>query len=375
MRGALIHVLSCVVLAATPAGAQWQATADVGVARLRQLGLPEANAPTLGGAASTLGDRWGFGASALAAHSSADLWTVQGLAIGSVRSEAASRQQWNVTGSLSNFSAGNERPTTASEVMAQVRFGSGDRGASVGLGGGFLSHAGTAPLGHAQTDAWQSISNNRFRAEASLVTTRSAVYVSNGSIALQPLSYADFSGSWRREYSALAFGASGGVRTGISGTDALRSWVSAEGTAWFASHAAIVAGAGRTLEDLVRGIPATNFVSVAVRIAARPQAYIGERAPRVAPGARVSVEPMDAARRRIEVRGVTGTRVEVMADFTDWNPVLLDRVGDAWRTEQLVSPGLHRIVLRVDGGDWIVPVNLPHAADELGGVVGLITVP
>jgi AMP-activated protein kinase-like protein len=65
----------------------------------------------------------------------------------------------------------------------------------------------------------------------------------------------------------------------------------------------------------------------------------------------------------------------MMADFTGWEIVVLERSGNEWRLTQEVPPGLHRIAIRVDGGDWIAPPGLPRATDELGGVVGLITVP
>ena len=48
---------------------------------------------------------------------------------------------------------------------------------------------------------------------------------------------------------------------------------------------------------------------------------------------------------------------------------------DVWRLERAVTPGLHRLMIRLDGGEWITPANLPKAKDELGGVVALVTVP
>jgi hypothetical protein len=78
---------------------------------------------------------------------------------------------------------------------------------------------------------------------------------------------------------------------------------------------------------------------------------------------------------RIDVSGVGGARVEMMADFTEWQPVPLVRDGDVWRVTRAITPGLHRIALRVDGGEWLVPRNLPRSEDELVGAVGLINVP
>jgi hypothetical protein len=55
--------------------------------------------------------------------------------------------------------------------------------------------------------------------------------------------------------------------------------------------------------------------------------------------------------------------------------VALTKTGDAWRLERAITPGLHRLVIRVDGGAWTAPANLPTATDDLGGVVSLVAVP
>jgi hypothetical protein len=65
-----------------------------------------------------------------------------------------------------------------------------------------------------------------------------------------------------------------------------------------------------------------------------------------------------------------------MADFTDWEPVPMDRATTGeWRVERLIARGTHRVAIRVDGGTWIVPPNLPSVADEFGGEVGIVIVP
>ena len=69
-------------------------------------------------------------------------------------------------------------------------------------------------------------------------------------------------------------------------------------------------------------------------------------------------------------------RVELMGDFTGWEAVTLGRGDDRWFVERVVSPGPHRLAIRVDGGEWVAPSNVPSVRDEeLGGAVGLITVP
>jgi hypothetical protein len=64
-----------------------------------------------------------------------------------------------------------------------------------------------------------------------------------------------------------------------------------------------------------------------------------------------------------------------MGDITDWAPVSLARRSDGWEVRLTMGSGPHHIVVRIDGGKWIVPVNVPHIDDELGSRVGLIVVP
>ena len=73
----------------------------------------------------------------------------------------------------------------------------------------------------------------------------------------------------------------------------------------------------------------------------------------------------------------SASSVEIMADFTAWEPVALARIpsGGVWRLERPVEPGLHRIAVRIDGGQWNVPTNLPRVSNGFGGTVGLVTVP
>ena len=64
-----------------------------------------------------------------------------------------------------------------------------------------------------------------------------------------------------------------------------------------------------------------------------------------------------------------------MGDFTDWTATPLEERGDGtWELERFISPGVHRVNLRIDGGPWIVPPGLSSARDEFGGEVGLLVV-
>jgi hypothetical protein len=65
----------------------------------------------------------------------------------------------------------------------------------------------------------------------------------------------------------------------------------------------------------------------------------------------------------------------MMADFTDWLAVPLEPTSaDQWQLVLAVSPGVHRVNLRVDGAEWTVPPGLTAVKDEFGGAVGLLVV-
>jgi hypothetical protein len=64
-----------------------------------------------------------------------------------------------------------------------------------------------------------------------------------------------------------------------------------------------------------------------------------------------------------------------MADFTDWVAVPLVRTpAGVWEINLPISGGQHRLNVRLDGGDWVVPTNVARVTDEFGGVVGLVLV-
>jgi hypothetical protein len=64
-----------------------------------------------------------------------------------------------------------------------------------------------------------------------------------------------------------------------------------------------------------------------------------------------------------------------MGDFTDWQPVALTHTGaGAWEIRLPLTPGVHRVNVRVDGGAWSVPAGARREESEFGGVVGVVVV-
>ena len=66
---------------------------------------------------------------------------------------------------------------------------------------------------------------------------------------------------------------------------------------------------------------------------------------------RTHVEAHDRLIVRVRLRDVASA--EIAGDFTDWKPVALERLYGGWWYQALrVSPGVHRVQLRLDGGRW-----------------------
>lgn len=380
MRRARLVSLAVCVVAAQPLAAQWQLTGDVGVSRLQQTGIPQSNALTLGTSLDLFGERGWLRTGLLGARSDGDRWTGQGVVLGSLLGPSGHPARWELAGSASTFGESSELPTLSGELMPRVRFDGGARaGGAFGFGAGTIARDRSLnAFYHGQADAWLSATNDQLVASLSMVRRTAAVNPVVASLAAvgaatQSLSYADGSMSWRHEQGVLSLGAIAGVRAGFQGIDKTDAWASADATVWMTTRSALVVSIGRTLDDVVRGVPRTRFASVALRIAAQSHVEAARRTRGAGP--QVTAERSADGRQRVDVVVGSADRVELMADFTDWNPVVLEHVGGVWRLERTVKPGLHRMALRIDGGEWIAPGNLPHATDDLGGVVGLITIP
>jgi hypothetical protein len=79
--------------------------------------------------------------------------------------------------------------------------------------------------------------------------------------------------------------------------------------------------------------------------------------------------------RMLRVHAPGTTSVELMGDFTDWQPVTLKQAGaGTWEILLPLAPGVHRVNVRLDGGPWIVPAGTRSEPSDFGGVVGVIVV-
>jgi hypothetical protein len=186
------------------------------------------------------------------------------------------------------------------------------------------------------------------------------------------LTDAVLSGRWRIQ--SLDFDASLGRRfshntaeTTIWGLSASRS---------IAPSLALVAAAGRAGSDPVTSVPGAQYFALGLRLKVGSPVL----APLPAAVARTTTAPFQigpavAAGREIVIQAVDARSVELAGDFTDWKPVALQRWGeDGWRALLPISPGLHRLAIRIDGGAWRAPAGTRPIASEFGGEVAEVIV-
>jgi hypothetical protein len=152
---------------------------------------------------------------------------------------------------------------------------------------------------------------------------------------------------------------------------------------WLVPRVALTVAAGDLAADPLHGFPARRLTAIGVRwraggaparaVADRPRAA----APAPTPSADVSAR---GTTRVLRVRAPGATRVEVRGDFTGWHPVALARAtdggaSDVWELPLAAASSTVRLTIRVDGGAWISPANLPSVEDEFGERSGLLVVP
>jgi len=370
-RARLLLCLLCEFGSPALLGAQVEASFDVGVSRLRQANVQTGNSFSGGATLDWLGERGQLRATMLSSHQTESRWTGQTALFGSLTGDSPS-SWWQLDVAATNYAQTSALPTSSAEGAGRARLGSGVRGLALGVGGGASTTGGhTGGVARALGDGWWAVGPERFVASLGWTRTTPPTATAPGSV-----SYEDVAAGWRHETGAVSVGLSGGLRfQSRSGPDA-DDWELVDATVWFAPHAALVVTAGRTLTDFVRGIPRTTWAGASIRLSPTAHLSLARRPTVDRSTPRLVVTRIDSERVVLEIAAQNAARVELMADFTDWQPVSLERaqIGASWRIERQVAAGLHRISLRIDGGPWIAPSNLPRAdAGDAG--VGLLTVP
>jgi hypothetical protein len=186
------------------------------------------------------------------------------------------------------------------------------------------------------------------------------------------LTDAVLSGSWR--FRSFDFDASLGRRFSRTAPETTIWGLSASRD--IAPTLAVVAAAGRAGSDPVTSVPGARYFAVGLRLKVGPPVLPALPVPAVTDeSAPFRIGPAVAAGREIVVQARDAETVELAGDFTDWRPVALRRWGEhAWRALFSVAPGLHRLAVRIDGGEWHAPPGTRAVVSEFGEQVAEVVV-
>jgi hypothetical protein len=148
-----------------------------------------------------------------------------------------------------------------------------------------------------------------------------------------------------------------------------------EATRAVTADIALFGSAGRTLSALTAGLPARRYAALGLRWASGNRRR--ELRPAVPPDGRSirTVREAGAEAAGVELKAPGAASVEVIGDFSNWEPMTLSDAGSGWWTLPVrLVPGLYRFNVRYDGGRWEAPAGLPSEADEFNGRVGVLLI-
>lgn len=182
---------------------------------------------------------------------------------------------------------------------------------------------------------------------------------------------------------SLSLGGRAGAALPIPGGNQ-RLWGGVSVAAWIAPRVALTLASGTYPVDVTQGFPAGRYLSAGARMgSARPmRAQDQARSRRISRTARAAgitefrLVRMSGAIFELRVRAPAAHEVLVNGDVTSWRPIALvpDRDG-WWRGRLVVDSRTAELVLRVDGGAWVVPPGAEELVDEFGGRSGRVVMP
>ena len=166
-----------------------------------------------------------------------------------------------------------------------------------------------------------------------------------------------------------------GARRGDAMTSG-EHWQRLDVTVPLSPSIALIATGGRRPAVPEERLPSGAFAVFGVQLSfqseqrpLQPRSIDGRDTPRFV------VLDVGGGKRSISVIGLAAREVEVMSDFTDWEPLQLALIGErVWHITLPIAPGAHRISIRVDGQRWMPPPGLPVTADEFMGAVGILLI-
>ncbi|HKP15675.1 MAG TPA: glycogen-binding domain-containing protein [Gemmatimonadaceae bacterium] len=357
-----------------PLGAQHRSALDVGVSVVRFLDDSTTIAGPSVAVTSAADGRRLFGWMNLGGVGTIGAASGSATLVGGARAPIARRWLVEGSGELFGIAGTDVHGAAAASGIGRVIHLVGD-GGIWGRAAASISQreAGGLPAQALEAGAWWSWS--RVRVTAQLLDQRAKAQLFAGPqrdrlVGTLPVRYQEGVVGARIERDAASLELSAGVRRDPDASSVYEPTMVLTAAVWQSESRAWTLSLARQPPDWVRGADAAQWIAVGMRFyEPRPATA---RAARVRPV--VAVVSGDTER-RVRVLAPGARTVEVMADFTEWTPVSLTKGRDAFEGTFSMTPGTHRLVVRIDGGAWRPAANTPAVDDDLGGRVGLLVVP
>ncbi len=354
---------------------QTTGTVDVGISTVRYDGFFASGAASLTPAVRWESPRGMVSARGTYLRFESGHRSLQGLVIGSIFTPATGRWRAELAASAGASSYADFASFWHAIAEARVHVLGDNRGAWIGGTAGRTSYGAPArPVAAAAIGAWAR------RGELTLLGSASRTFVGD-------TAYTDLASTVRARRGSIELEADLGARVwSHGGGHGVYGEVNA--TLPLGERTGLVVAGGRYPTDPIRGSIAGRYLGVALRlrraslrspVARDPRAPL-EPAPAnggsSATVTRLEIKPHTGGGVRIVVHAAGAMLVEVAGDFTDWQPLGLGHTEeDTWEAVLKIPSGVHRVDVRVDGGNWLVPAGTTRAADDFGGEAGIFVVP
>jgi hypothetical protein len=319
------------------------------------------------------------------------IWSAQVLAGGSRFSEPSGP----LRGELSaQFETNSHRAAVrTAQALAHARahlIGGGDRGFWLGAGGGYAWRApASGAVIRADAGAWAQLwdatvrltaahnsvetGTRRMTTSPNMDALSSTATTRDITVVKASVRYVDAEASVAWARGRVAVDAAAGRRL-VQGGTRTNTWLLG-GSVALTERLAVVASAGASPFDVAQGLPGGEYATIALRVTTRPG-----RALELQSRSRATAHGLETWREEdgtvlLVVHAPRAHRVELMGDFTDWRPVVMDREADGHFAARIRLPaGSYRVNVRVDGGMWMAPPGTTPVADEYNGAAGLLVI-
>lgn len=303
-------------------------------------------------------------------------WSAQGQLAGSAFTPAVGPLSAEFTGLAGGSTHADGTGTGQAQVIGRAHASGNRGGAWIGAGAG-RAWDGLAwrPSRVSEVGTWFQVAN--VRVTASYAPTAVA----------DTLRYSDTQFSARLRMPRVELDAFLGLRRGSGAGSAVNpdTWGSLSASVRISPRLAIVVSGGTYPPDLMQGFPSGRFTLLGLRITgpgsgaapaiARSASELSQEHASRAGLKGFHVRDLSAQRREIRVRAPAARTVELTGDFTGWTAVALTAAADGWWILTVsLAPGSYEMSVRIDGGAWLVPSDLPARRDEFGGVSAILTV-